>query len=262
MQEINPLLEKLKLPGRIFQLPSRGYLYTNGELSTIVKDAEVHVHPLSALDEISLKNPDLLFSGKAADSVFKTCIPELNSPLELFGKDIDAIMLFLRVVSYGPIYNLETTHSCKDAKSHEYQINVEEFISKIGYLDPTTIESQYTVTLPNNQIVRLQPLRYKHIIEIYQMNENKKEMNADDIKKNLTTNLLNLIHSVDGVIDRNFITEWIRKLPTGYVSKIAHSVENSSKSWGANLETKIKCADCGQEFDVEIPINPISFFTE
>ena len=39
----NPLLQKIRLPGRIFQLPSRGLFYKNGELDESVKNGEIHV---------------------------------------------------------------------------------------------------------------------------------------------------------------------------------------------------------------------------
>ena len=61
---VNPLLQGIKLPGRTFQLPSRGALY-NDELDGTIVGGEVHVHPMTALTEINLKNPDLLFNGKA-----------------------------------------------------------------------------------------------------------------------------------------------------------------------------------------------------
>ena len=32
MENVNPLMQKIKLPGRTFQLPSRGALYANGEI--------------------------------------------------------------------------------------------------------------------------------------------------------------------------------------------------------------------------------------
>lgn len=260
--EINPLLEKIKLPGRIFQLPSKGLLYHNQELSPGCSNGEMHIHPLSALDEISMKNPDMLFSGKATDSVFKSCVPEIEKPLELFGSDIDAIMIFLRIVSYGPIYNLDIMHTCKNAKHHNYQINVEEFLTKIKYFDPTMLEDLYTLVLDNGQVIKLQPLRYKHVIDILHKNENKKELTAEDMKNNLITNLLNLIVSIDNVTDKQFISEWIRKVQTGYISKIAQKVEKSSNAWGCDLSSSVICKDCGTIIEIDVPINPINFFTE
>ena len=64
--ENTSILAKLKLPGRVFQLPSRAALYQNGELEGA--DGEVQVQALSALTEINLKNPDLKF----APNVFRT----------------------------------------------------------------------------------------------------------------------------------------------------------------------------------------------
>ena len=58
MTSTNPLLSKVKLPGRVFQLPSLGAFYQNGELDPAVKDGELHIHPMTALTEINLKNPD------------------------------------------------------------------------------------------------------------------------------------------------------------------------------------------------------------
>ena len=56
----NPLLARVKIPGRIFQLPSAGIFYKNGELAEGIENGEVHVHPMTALDEINMKNPDKL----------------------------------------------------------------------------------------------------------------------------------------------------------------------------------------------------------
>ena len=111
-ENTNPLLSGFKMPGRIFQLPSRGILYTNGEINSTISEAEVHVKPLSAYDEITLKNPDMLFSGKALEQVFPVCIPDIEKPLELYGKDVDAALLFLRIVTYGSSYDITVNHSC------------------------------------------------------------------------------------------------------------------------------------------------------
>lgn len=255
----NPLLAKIKLPGRILQLPSRGKLYTT-EL-TGCPDGEVHVRPMSALDEISMKNPDLLFSGKAISEVLPHCVPEIKEPENLFGKDVDALMLFLRIVTYGNFFEIELRHDCKDAKNHSYTIDLEKILARMKYLDPTTVEKITTLILPNDQVVVLQPLRYKHIIEVLQQNQTKKEFTAEDIKNNLIRNTMSLILSVDGVTDRNMIQEWVRDLPATYSNRLAERV-NEINDWGPQLEEEIVCKDCGGTMSVDIPINPMTFFTE
>lgn len=254
----NPLIARLKLPGRTFQLPSRGALYHNGEVTS--QEGEVHVHAMSALTEINLKNPDLLFNGKALEEVCAECVPEIKKPTELFGRDIDALMLFLRLVTYGPQFEISLKHTCKDAKSHSYMVDLERLLSEIKYLDPT-LTSSYQVNLPNGQLVRLQPVRFAHMIKLFQMNVGKAELSAEDIKQNIVQNLLNLIESVDGITDRKLVEEWIRSISTPYQNRITDVLEKMN-DWGPKQDVTLTCKDCGEEMQVELPLNPISFFTE
>lgn len=263
MSTNNPLLAKLKLPGRTFQLPSRGALYNNGEIEG--EDGEIHVHAMSAFDEITLKNSDLLFNGSALDDVAKACIPQLKKPSELYGRDIDAIMIFLRLVTYGPEFPIKVTHNCEKAKEHEYVVNIEEIVASMVYLDPTDVESKYVVTLDNGQVVKVRPTRYKDVIKLLQDNLKFKNANVEptteEIKKTILASLITVIESVDGITDEKMISEWAAMLTTPQQNRIAEAVANTN-AWGPNNTTKLKCCDCGEEFEVELPLNPISFFTE
>jgi len=257
--QVNPLMGKIKLPGRTFQLPSRGALYKNGELSSA--EGEVHVHPLSALAEINLKNPDLLFNGKAIEAVFAECIPEIKKATELYGRDIDAIMYFLRLVTYGPEFVVNVKHTCEHAKDHSYSVNIEGMVQQMKQLDPTVAEEQFQVTLPNGQVVRVHPVKFEHMIKLFQMNLGKTEYTPDDTKKNLVFNLVNVIESVDGVTDKGHIEEWVKALSSPYQNRITEAIERTNE-WGPAQTTKLKCKDCGEIMDIELPLNPISFFTE
>lgn len=260
-EETNPLLAGLKLPGRIFQLPSKGVFYQNGELKENIVDGEIHVHPMSALDEINMKNPDQLFSGAAVNTVFKQCISGIDKPSELLSKDVDAIMLFLRVVTYGADYEFIAKHNCKDGKDHNYTANVDEIISNMKMIDPTMIEQLYTVTLPNGQVVKLRPNKYQQVIDMIKANENKTVITADDQRANLTRMLMGVIRAVDNTTNPEHIKGWIQKISTPMVNRIGDKVENINE-WGPDLKWKCTCKDCGSDFTIEIPINPVSFFTE
>ena len=261
MSENNPLLEKLKLPGRIFQLPSRGIFYKNGELDSSIREAEVHIHSMSALDEIHMKNPDQLFSGDAVKAVFKSCVSGINLPNQLLSKDVDAILLFLRTVTYGPAYEFSAAHSCENAKDHTYVADIDQMISDMKTIDPTVIEDMYHCTLNNGQVIRLRPTRYQQTVDFVKNNGNKAEITVEDEKKNLVSMLLGVIDSVDDVTDEKFIEEWISKIPSPMVNRMADKIEKIN-DWGSDLLWTCKCRDCGENFKVEIPINPVSFFTE
>lgn len=252
----NPLLQKLKLPGRVFQLPSRGALYKNGELGTA--EGEVHVHAMSALTEINLKNPDQLFNGKALEEVCRECIPDVKKPSELFGRDVDALMFFLRLVTYGPQFEINVKHNCENAKNHSYTVDIEKMVHEMAFLDPTT---KYEVVLQNEQKVVLHPVKFEHMIKLFQMNAGKTELTADDVKSNIIFNLVNLIESVDGIADRAMIEAWAKLLTSPQQNRITEVIEKMN-DWGPASTTRLKCRDCGTEMEVELPLNPISFFTE
>lgn len=260
-QSNNPLLAKIKLPGRIFRLPSGGYLYNDGELSDDCKNGEVHVRPMSALAELKMKNPDMLFSGQAVREVLAECVPEIKKPERLFGRDVDALMCFLRVVTYGPEFHVDVDHGCENSKSHSYSINIDHVISTIRELDPTTIGQRYEVKLPNGQTVTLDPIRFSTVIEILQANNKDTNPTLADTQKNLVDSILTMINNIDGITDKSLIAEWIKEAPAPYIGAIANALETSNE-WGPVFEQEVVCRDCGAKILVELPMNPIHFFSE
>lgn len=257
----NPLLANIRLPGRVFQLPSKGLFYNDGELAENVKEGEIHVHPMSALDEINLKNPDQLFSGAAIEIVSKQCIEGVLKSKKLLAKDVDAIMLFLRAVTYGPSFEFVARHNCENGVEHSYIADIDKMINSMKMIDPTAVESLYTIKLPTGQVVKLIPNRYDQVIELIKKNENKTEISVVDQQENLIAMLLGIIRSVDDVTDRDNIEEWTRGISQPIVNIIADKIDSLS-DWGPDLRWKCKCVDCGKDFTVDIPINPVSFFTE
>src|SRR3569832_318234 len=83
------------LPGQTYRLPSLGK-YPEGVLSDDVVNGELVLHPMSTLDEIYLKTPDMLFQGTAIEQVFARRVPQVLKPLELIPKDVDYILSALR----------------------------------------------------------------------------------------------------------------------------------------------------------------------
>lgn len=256
----NPLLQGVKLPGRTFQLPSRGALYSE-ELDTSIKNGELHVHPMTALTEINLKNPDLLFNGKALLSVVAECVPGIKKPLELFGRDVDALLFFLRLVTYGSEYRIEVKHDCADAKNHSYTVDLEQILVSMKQLDPTLVEAKRMVTLADGRRVFTRPMRFTDIIALFHQSEGKKELTADDIKELAVTNLMCMIERVDDVTEPKFIEQWVKTLTTPQLNRITEAA-STLNDWGPDQVVTIKCKDCNEDMKVELPMNPVSFFTE
>lgn len=257
----NPLLAAAVIPGETFRLPSQGLFYANGELSPDVTNGEVHVRAMTAVDELVFKSPDMLFTGKAVEQVFTRCIPQVLKPNELLSKDVDYLIMCLRVVTYGPTVSLTYNHACSDgSKEHTYEVRLQPIIQQAKQIDPTVLSTKFAVSLPNGQKVKLKPLTYRTMIALNQdVDLVNKTPSLDDLKTSVMGVLLDSIESVDGITDRALIGEWLNALSAGWVREITGAL-NVTSDWGANAVATEVCRDCSSAIKLEFSINPLSFF--
>lgn len=257
----NPLLERVSIPGEKFRLPSGGLFYKDGELAESVKDGEVTVMPMNAMDELLLKSPDKLLSGEAVIDVFERCLPDVVKPGKLLAKDSDYLLMALRMISYGPTLELTSKHTCEDAKEHTYQVPIRELIQKARSIDPTSLK-RYELELESGQVVVLHPPRYDATIKVYQMFgiDADENVNPQELGEQLVESIAEMISSVDGHEDPDNIREWLKAIRVGDVQLISDKVAELS-DWGVDPTVTLTCKDCGEEMEVLVPINPISFFT-
>lgn len=258
--EVNPLLERVYMPGETFTLPSCGLFYKDGELSSDVVNGEITINPMTAYDEIVIRTPDLLFSGKAIDIICERCVPQILKPQQLLAKDVDFILLTLRKVTYGDKMEVERKHDCNEAQDHSYIIDVNEMIRRSKRIDPTTLTKKYTVTLPNDQVVELNPARYGDVIKMFQDFDPNKEFTAEREEESLIDSVLSVISSVDGIERKDFIAQWLRKINSQWTKKLSDAIHQTA-DWGPSFETTVVCKDCGEEYTIEVPANPVSFFS-
>lgn len=261
MTDQNPLLAKLRIPGETFRLPSHGVFYTNGELSDDVRNGEVEVYPMTAQDEIVLNTPDKLLSGKAIVEIFRRCIPQVQKPTELLGKDVDFLMVCLRMVTFGQTMEVTYTHTCDDAKEHTYKVDLLEMIKKARAVDPTTIAQDASVTLPNGQTAKVRPMTYQQVVDLLStsMMQSMDNLSEQEAEQMTIAPLAALVYDVDGVNDPAFIYEWVKRLPRQWKNQIKDAAVRISE-WGIDVTSEQVCGDCGERIELTISINPVSFF--
>jgi hypothetical protein len=255
---VNPLLDRVHLPGSTFQIPSRGIFYTNGELDANVNMGELHVHPMSAYDEILMKTPDSLYSGDAIEKVFMRCIPQIKKPMELLQKDVDFLLLCLRHVTYGEEMDINYKHDCEDAKEQTYVLSISELIQKTKRIDPTKVGSIFTKKISNGQVIEFHPVKIKDVVKLYQDIEPGIDTAEDELDMSVFV-IKSVIKSVDGVEDDKMIDEWIRAIPAGWFNELSETIAKTS-DFGSDNIFVAKCKDCGEEIRLEVPVNPVSFF--
>lgn len=252
----NPLLN-IKIPGETIRLPSMGLFYTPDELEAT--DGEVHVYPMSAIDEIVMRSVDKLLNGDSIIEVFKRCIPEVKNPGRLFAKDVDTLLLTLRKVTYGPTVDVKSTHTCEGAKEHTYTVTLDQFISSAKSLDPTKVSEQFRVTMESGQVVTLNPIRFNDIVKLMQDTSLHKDMTVTKMQEKMFESTISIIASVDGVTERAHIAEWARTIPTTWFGKISQSIDSAS-DWGPSTKYTTTCQDCGEEITMNIELSPLTFF--
>lgn len=260
--EVNPLIRRARVPGESFTLPSGGTFYTNGELHPDCIGGEVHVYPMSAIDELVMKSKDKIFTGAAVKEVFARCIPAVQQPGALSAKDVDFLLTALRKVSYGPTFDLTFTHNCDDAKEHTYQVALDSFLRGVKRINPTAIRAKFEFKLENGQLIKFKPATYDDIVAIYQhqyMNFAGEEITNQQILDDLMNSISALIDNVDGVSERKHIIEWLQSIPIAWLQKISDAAKDTT-DWGISFDVPLKCNDCGADVVVPTNLNPISFF--
>jgi hypothetical protein len=257
----NPLLERVRMPGQTVRIPSGGIFYTKGELDPTVHNGELHIFPMSTVDEITMKSPDLILSGDAINSVFARCIPGVLKPTELLIKDVDYLLVALRSVTYGSTFDVEWEHTCEDATIQTYPVDISTLLQTAKPFDPTTVHIKTKYELPNKQIVRLRPAaRLSDILSV--LNELagvNSESEIEVYKKQRIQSISNLIVAVDEIDDKTMIYEWLENIAVGWFNDISAHIEQLT-DWGTSTEYTVVCKDCGEEFKLDVPLNPMAFF--
>jgi len=267
----NPLLAKVKLPGKVFQLPSKALFYDPGVLAPSAKQGEIQVKPMSALAEMKLKSADLLISAKVLEEVCQECIPEILKPDDLLSKDVDAIFCFLMSSTYGDVKTVAAKHNCANAKEHTYNVSLAQMISNMRTELLDKRDLLFTCPLENGQIVTLRPVKFSETIAQINFRQDilKIEMRGEIVprqmlEKMVLNDLLTVIAAVedDGqrVTESGFIYEWLAALQKTSIDMIVKRA-NEASDWGIDFKQKLTCKDCNAIFDYDLDLNPINFFS-
>ncbi len=256
---IDQLIDPLKMPGQTFPLPSGGFFYKNGELDSSVINGEVQVFPMSGLAEMKFRSPDMLFSGKAVEEVIKECVPSILKPDKILSKDVDSILSFIRIVTYGPNIDLNATHSCEKAKEHSYQINLQNIINNAKILSKDKYELFFNLKFQNKQDCLLTPLVWNDAVNIMQITS-KSNIDSEDLSNLFLISVSGLISSIDGTIDREAIKKWVSLAPATYIKNIQETIDKGLSEFGSEFSEEVKCKDCNEMYKLNIDLNPSSFF--
>lgn len=113
MTNSNPLEQYFRHPSTHLTLPSGGK-YWDQDAIEMPATGEIPVYSMTAKDEVIMKTPDALMNGSAVVDVIQSCIPSIKNAWKMPAIDTDAILIAIRIASYGE--KMETSTTCPHCK--------------------------------------------------------------------------------------------------------------------------------------------------
>ena len=149
----NPLSKHFRQPKLYLKLPSNGAFYPAGTLKP-TENMEFPVYAMTAKDEIMFKTPDALLNGQSTVNVIQSCMPNIVNGWMVPSIDIDAILIAIRIATYGDKMDLEfNIPNTKEQRGYEIQLT--------PLLDTITQHSYESVCVYKDFTFEVAPGNYK-----------------------------------------------------------------------------------------------------
>lgn len=154
----------MRRPKMFLKLPSGGKYWPEGSLD-LPENGELPVYGLTVKDEIMIRTPDALFSGHATVSVIKSCIPNILDPWKIPSIDLDAVLVAIRIASYGEKMNMSVNIPVVN-EEEEFEIDLRPVLDTI--IDNTIWNGE--IKIDNDLTIYIEPINYKAMTDYSLLN--------------------------------------------------------------------------------------------
>lgn len=278
---INPLAQYYRKPGTYIELPSGGRYY---KFAPKLSDTgELAVYPMTAKDELALKNPDALLNGEALKQVIASVCPDIQNVSEIPAPDIDAILVAMRMTSYGDDMELDVSHGCEASQGRSQRVTVG--LGSVLSTSRSIPETLGTVSLANGVVVSLRPYTLEAQSKLLRVqfntmrslqgaeaNENSTIEQKADIANRGYDQLVVLSQDIlaasiisvtlpDGNSVTNYahILDWVRNLDRASNERLDEEIKAFGK-FGITRTLEVTCNHCSNKFTTDMLFDPTSFF--
>jgi hypothetical protein len=272
----NPLTQYFRQPAVYIQLPSGGKFYPPGTLQ-MPPNSELPVLPMTSVDEITYRTPDALFNGTATVNVIKSCVPSIRDPWVMPSTDIDAVLVGIRIASYGHEMEIGTTcPACNEADEISVDLRrVNDMISvgnydqvlNIGDLEIYFKPITYRTVNQNNQV----QLEQQQAMQLINSDADEK-IKIDQLNKSIAvineTTLNTVAQSIAAiktpqamVTETEFIVDFLKNCDSKKFNQLRDYVIGLKQA----SEVKpldLTCKECSHKYKQAFTLDLSSFFED
>jgi predicted glutamine amidotransferase len=153
----NPLAKYYRQPKIYLRLPSNGKFWPDDAID-MPENRELPVFAMTAKDELIMKTPDALLNGQATVDVIQSCIPNIKNAWKMPSIDTDAILIALRIATYGETMDINAMTPIISEKK-TFALNLMQLLDRV-------IGHEFNDTIYLGELtVRIKPLDYKEFTD-------------------------------------------------------------------------------------------------
>ena len=274
-QSANPLKAFFRQPAIYLKLPSDGAYWPEDAIE-FPANRELPVYPMTAVDEITYRTPDALFSGQSVVNVIQSCVPAVKNAWQTPFIDVNSILIGIRIASYG--HNMEVSTQCTNCENEDdFELDLRQVLDQMQLPD-----YQQQVSIGDLEIV-FRPMTYQEqnasnmqqfeqqrmirMIPGADIPEEEKIQRMAEVMRSITaltvkaiTMSIAMIRTPGAIVtDSEHIEEFLNNCDrTAFATIRDHAI-----SLRQNSELKpvqLKCTACGTDYEQQLTLDMANFF--
>jgi hypothetical protein len=272
----NPLSKYFRQPSIYLKLPSNGQYWKQGSVELPV-NSEIPVYPMTARDEVTLRTPDALMNGSGVVEVIQSCCPNIKNAWDMPSVDVDAVLIAIRIASYGhemdldtncPYCNAENRHAidlrvslgtitCPD---YSKKLSVDDLKIKIIPQPYFGLNKRNTIAFEEERMMKA--LQQPDLDDAVRSKEIADSMNRlVQLGIDTVTNSTEFIELTDGTRVANpvYIKEFYNNADGSVVRSVQQHIAEINAEGGAKSQTA-PCVECKKEYQIPLMFDYSSFF--
>jgi hypothetical protein len=271
--EGNPLQKYFRQPKIYVSLPSNGRYWSENDLD-FTENGEYPVFAMTAKDELSFKTPDSLLNGQSTVDVIQSCIPNIKNAWNMPSIDLDAILVAIRIATYGENMDVNTTVPVIE-EERTYQLDLRRILDQL-------VAVEFQSVLPvGDLIIHLKPLTYREftnnalktfeeqrvfsLLDNQEISEEEKLSRFNQSFRKLTELNISMISESISAIEigeetvqeKSYITEFLQKADRDFYNAVIKHIETEKEKFAIkplDVKTELEDQEKGAPETYQVPV--------